>query len=293
MSPVVRAAFEPDIRVILLDRILPTRQVTDAIRAGPRYRSIAASIAEVGVIEPPVVYPQPEPGTYLLLDGHLRVAILRARGESEARCLVATDDEGYTYNHKINRLAPIQEYRMVMRALEAGVPEERIARALDLTVEAVRRRRTLLRGVCEEALTLLKDKPVGTAALRSLRRVLPARQVEIAELMVAASNYTGSYAQALVTRTRPEEQTEEERAARAARDPATDLARVEREVLAVEREVVALRNTYGTQFLHLALACGYVRSLLDNPKVEALLARRHGEILAALKKLASATSLDP
>jgi hypothetical protein len=33
-------------------------------------------------------------------------------------CLIATDDEGYTYNNRINRLAIIQEHRMILKAIE-------------------------------------------------------------------------------------------------------------------------------------------------------------------------------
>ncbi len=48
-------------------------------------------------------------------------------------CLVATDDEAYTYNKRVNRLAIIQEHRMILTALQKGVSEERLARALNLT----------------------------------------------------------------------------------------------------------------------------------------------------------------
>jgi hypothetical protein len=34
--------------------------------------------------------------------------------------LIATDDEGFTYNHKVNRLTAIQEHFMILRALKNG-----------------------------------------------------------------------------------------------------------------------------------------------------------------------------
>ena len=48
---------------------------------------------------------------------------------------MATDDETYTYNKRINRLAPVQEHRMILRAIDRGVPEERIAEALGLDAQ--------------------------------------------------------------------------------------------------------------------------------------------------------------
>ena len=93
----------------------------------------------VGVIEPLVVYPETgKSGLHTLLDGHVRLDVLHALGETTATCLVSTDDESCTYNHRVNRLAPIQEVRMILQAIEAGVPEERIAKALNVTPKTIR-----------------------------------------------------------------------------------------------------------------------------------------------------------
>jgi hypothetical protein len=57
--------------------MLPLREVTPANRRARTYKRIAQSIAEIGVVEPLVVYAQPEKdGKYLLLDGGLRRAAL-------------------------------------------------------------------------------------------------------------------------------------------------------------------------------------------------------------------------
>jgi ParB/Sulfiredoxin domain len=50
---------------------------------------------DLGVVEPLVVHPQAG-GAYLLLEGHLRLDVLKELGVAEANCLVATADEGYT-----------------------------------------------------------------------------------------------------------------------------------------------------------------------------------------------------
>lgn len=68
-------------------------------------------------------------GQYLLLDGHVRLVALTELGFTEAPCLVATDDEAYTYNSRINRLSTIQEHFMIRRAIERGVSTERLAKA--------------------------------------------------------------------------------------------------------------------------------------------------------------------
>ena len=54
----------------------------------------------------------------MLVDGHLRHAALSDLGNSEAPCLIADDDEAFTYNKRVNRLATIQEHYMIVKAIE-------------------------------------------------------------------------------------------------------------------------------------------------------------------------------
>ena len=90
-----------------------------AIKESQKYRQISASVREVGIIEPLVVVPQNgKTGRYLLLDGHMRLAALKELGHAEVRCLIATDDEAYTYNKRINRLATVQEHFMILKAIK-------------------------------------------------------------------------------------------------------------------------------------------------------------------------------
>ncbi len=73
---------------------MPLRTISASVKKSVKYGQIAASIAEVGIIEPPVVARDAtDPERYHLLDGHLRVEIVRERGDTELVCLVATDDE--------------------------------------------------------------------------------------------------------------------------------------------------------------------------------------------------------
>ena len=72
------------------------------------------------------------PGKYQLLDGHLRLFALKELGETEADCLVASDDESFTYNARVNHVNPIAEHKMIMKAVQNGVPPERIAAAARL-----------------------------------------------------------------------------------------------------------------------------------------------------------------
>ena len=122
MAPPVKAAFEPQIIVLPISSILPLRTIGFSLKQSVKYQRIAHSINEVGIIEPLVVAPMKRgQRQHLLLDGHLRLAILVEQGAEDVRCLVADDDEGFTYNKRVNRLATIQEHYMIVRALDRGV----------------------------------------------------------------------------------------------------------------------------------------------------------------------------
>src|SRR5882672_5674518 len=163
------------------------------------------------MIEPLVVYPQKEgSGKYLLLDGHLRMIALKQLGHTEAECIISTDDECFTYNARINRVSPIQEHKMMLKAVNNGVSPERIAAALNLTVKEVKAAITLLDGIHAEAAEMLKDKAIAPNAIRLLKKVKALRQIEMAELMVTANNYTASYTEALVLATSRDQMTNPE-----------------------------------------------------------------------------------
>src|SRR6266478_2304306 len=201
-TSMVKMAFEEAELRLAIAHIQPLKLVSSAIKKTPKYVQIAASIREVGIVEPPVVArDHSEPGKYLLLDGHLRIDVLKDMGETDVTCLVSTDDEAFTYNKRVNRIAIIQEHRMILKAIENGVSEERIAKSLNVDVASIRRRRKLLDGICAEAAELLKEKHIALNTFSELKKLAPIRQIEAAELMVAMNNFSNSYVRSLVAAT--------------------------------------------------------------------------------------------
>ena len=146
MSEEVRIAFEQQVHVLPLRDLLPSKMLAPGLKESVKYKRIAASVASVGLVEPLVVARQAN-GSFLVLDGHVRLSALRDQSSTEARCVIADDDEGFTYNKRVNRLATIQEHYMIVRALERGVSEAKLARALNVDVKVIRQRRSLLAGI--------------------------------------------------------------------------------------------------------------------------------------------------
>jgi hypothetical protein len=276
---------------LALDAILPVRQVKDPHKI-VRYKAILASIPQIGLIEPLMVHPHKGcAGKYLLVDGHLRYAALKELGETSAECLVANDDESFTYNARVSRLAPIQEHKMIMKAVNNGVPPERIAAALNIPLSQVRSAMSLLDGIHEAAADLLKDKSMCPKTIRLLKKVTSVRQIEIAELMVSANNFTVGYAEALVLGTPRDQLANPEEPKQKNGLTAEEIAKMEAEMESLERDFKAVEETYGENNLNLTVARSYIKKLLENAKVVRFLNSRHSEIFSEFEAIAAAESL--
>lgn len=282
--PVSRAFEEATLRIGVGD-ILPLRDVPASVKKSVKYGQIAASIREVGIIEPPVVArDREEPDRYHLLDGHLRLEILRDQGTTEVVCLVATEDEAFTYNKRVSRIAIIQEHKMILNAIRKGVPEERLARALNVNISSIRAKRNLLTGMCPEAVELLRDKHVPLNAFTELRKMKPMRQIEAAELMVAMNRYSTGYAKSLVAAS-PEDQLVTRRSKAVKGLTSDQIALMERESASLDREFKLVEQSYGTDHLDLVLATGYLNRLLGNARIVRHLAQHHAAILDEFQKI--------
>jgi ParB-like chromosome segregation protein Spo0J len=292
----LKLGFEPDGLVLPLDCLLPTKTLNGATRQGRKYAAILASIKEIGLVEPPVVFPtkgaKGNPKTYVILDGHVRVDILKTLGHDEVFCLLSTDDEGFTYNHKVNRIPVIQEHFMIVRAIENGVSEERIAKALNVDVSRIVKQRDLLNGICPEAVEILRDKPITASALRQLRKVKPLRQMEIAELLVTAGNFCPQYVAALVLATSAAQVDIAYRTKKGAGISPEDIARIQRELQALEQGIKNIEGSYGANMLNLVLVCGYLVKIMGNARVKRFLATRHAGILGEFEKIIEVSSLE-
>jgi ParB-like chromosome segregation protein Spo0J len=282
-----KVMFEMRTRVVELTQLLPTKNIKQPENLR-RYRAVIASIQEIGLIEPLVVFPQAGGKTWLVLDGHLRLLALKELRRIEAEVIVASEDERYTYNARINRLPPIQCHRMIVKAVRNGVKPERIAKALNMPLKTVNGLINLLDGINAEAAELLRDKQITADAIRLLRKVTGLRQIEIAELLVAANNFTKGYAEALVLGTPRDQLTAPEEEKKKAGMTTEEVARMEREMEALEQDFKAIETNYTDNMMGLTLARGYIKRLLENGKVLRFLSANHPDLAREFEALVSA-----
>jgi hypothetical protein len=292
MKTVVRAAFDLAGVTLPLTSIHPIRQVKPTDHAFGKYKAVVSSIREVGVIEPLIVHPQKgSRGTYLLLDGHMRLKALQELGRTEAFCLIAKDDDAFTYNDKVSRLSLIQEHAMIVRAIDQGVTADQISKALSIDIAKVRSSLNLLDGIDADAVELLKDKPITASSLRLYRKAKPMRQVDMAHLMVSGNNYTWAYAEALIIGAPADQLVGSAKRKETHGISEEEISRMEKEMEVLERDYRLYQDQFGENSLHLNTIQRYVKRLLENTKIKRFLGTRYPELLEEFQELAAIEAL--
>jgi hypothetical protein len=290
-TPSIKLAFERELVVIPVERLIPLKAMRANFKQSQKYQQIVSSIRAIGVVEPPAVVTDPvRPDVYVILDGHLRIEALKELGITEVRCLIATDDEAYTYNKRINRLSATQEHRMVVRAMERGVASDKIAQSLGLDPSAIVRRQRLMNGICPEVAEMLKDAPCPMKVFEILRQMKPLRQIAAAEIIVGQGNYTAVFARTILMAT-PADQLAVQRKKQPKVAAADQMARLERELVALQTQVKAVEDSYGVDNLHLTLVQAYLKKLLGNARIVRWLAQRHPEYLEQFQAIAEVSAL--
>jgi hypothetical protein len=291
-SPQLKSTFLPDCVRVPVTNLVPLKVLRPAIKSSQKYQQILASVRVVGLVEPPAVTTIPkQPGHYFILDGHIRVEVLKDLNIADVNCMVATSDDTYTYNKRINRLSAVQDHLMIAKAVDRGVSPERIAEALGLSPLTIIHRFRLLNGICKDAVELLADKPCPSKNFDILRQMKPLRQIEAAELMVGQNNYTGSFALAMLAATPPNQLVSASRGGPTDTVSADSMARMERELAALQLQNKTVEETYGPDVLHLTVVKGFLGTLLGRATIVRWLAKHHPEYLREFQNITEMSEL--
>jgi hypothetical protein len=289
----VTMGFLPSPMMVAIDKILPSHKPSGTLAASAKFKQIRSSIVEIGLIEPLIVTPvDPGSGQHVLLDGHVRLIALVELGVKDVACLIATDDEAYTYNNRVNRLSTVQEHFMIRRAIDNGVSAERLANALSVDISQINKKFNLLEGICPEVAEILKDRQFSAELSRVLRKMKPLRQVECAELMVSANNLSVIYATALLATTPATMLVDPKVPKKVTPANQEQLARMEREMGSVQALYRLAEQTYGEDVLSLMLVRGYLKKLLVNAQVTKYLRHRAADVLEQFVAIVATESLE-
>ena len=289
----IHIGFDDQTEILHINKIIPLKLIPDTVKRSIKYKQILTSMKAIGIIEPPVISRESSKAKqFILLDGHLRIEALKEMGIDEVACLVAKDDEAFTYNKHINRLTIIQEHKMILKAIERGVQGEKIAEALGVNVKSIVQKQNLLEGICEEATELLKDKMTSITVFGILRKMKPLRQMDVVKLMNDTDTYSNPYAQALLAATPKDQLVNPEKPKKVKGLSEEQMERMEQEMTSLEKEYRLIEDSYGTDLLNLTVAKGYLSKLLQNVSIVKYLAGQHAEILAEFQKISEMKALE-
>jgi ParB-like chromosome segregation protein Spo0J len=283
----LKAAFESQPVMLQLNALESSRPLPHTATSSKKFLQILASLATIGLVEPLIVVRvEGDDDRYRILDGRLRIEALRRLNATEAMCLIATDDEAYTYNKHISRLTSAQDARMIAKAIERGVPRERIASVLGIEINTVQRRASLLHGITDEAAALLADKACPATTFKALKLMKPVRQMEAVELMCGQGNFTSAFARAILAATPPERLESGARVRGKRREEVSEqIANLERELATLQTTVAKTDERYGVEHLHLTVSAAYIATLLRNDRVANWLKDHHPDFATQFENI--------
>jgi hypothetical protein len=110
--------------------------------------------------------------------------------------------------------------------------------------------------------------------------------------MVAMNKYTISYAKSLVAATPQAQLARPDRPKKIRGLSGDQVALIERESANLEREFRIAEQTYGSSHLDLVLAKGYLRKLMNNPRVSRYLEKNYEGIYMEFRAIAEVETQD-
>lgn len=286
----IPASFEDQMMEIPIDQIIALKQLPASAQSTNKYKLIASTVENEGLVEPPVVARcKDNTGKFLLLDGHARIEVLKTLGKISVTCLIATDDEAFSFNKYLCKLATIQEHKMILKLVENGMPERRIAEVMRVDISTLRTKIRLLDGITSEVTELLKDKRCPVTSIRLLRQMKPARQLQVASLMVSMNTYSSRFVTTMLETSSPADRI----VVKNTRTPKLTPEQVEQmqtEMNGLQERIKEIEGSYGTENLKLVLGAGYITALLANARVTRFLAQRHKEIFDQFERIAKSAA---
>ena len=200
-------------------------------------------------------------------------------GESESLIDELRDDS----------LTPIQDYRLIMLALDRGMSKPDVANAQGICIHHLRFKMRLLGKISKRVAALFEDVRITNPTLDVLGRMTERRQVEVAKAMIATGNYSCEFAKALLAAT-PQSGLVKPKTVSGITPK--QMAEMNRDMKALRHDMQQISSSYGNDMLTLATAAAYLKKLISNREIEGYLGSRHPELLKGFREIVASTSVE-
>jgi len=288
----INYCFQSEPVIFKLESLAYTKSLPANVKSSKKYMQIKSSLTELGLIEPVIIFIDTKKNQANIIDGHLRVEALKELKKDKVKCLISTVFDTYTPNNKVNRTTIIQEQKMIKKALNAGVSVEKLSSVLNMSVDIIKGKVTILNGIDPEVVHMLAEHHVPKSTFYVLKKMKPLRQIECASLMVNVENFTKNFALSLLSSTVPSLLNSDKASVNNSSGRRRMLDRLEKEMAQIHVETQKLRETYGVNTLKLVIIKSHIASLLNNVKILQWFIRHKPELLAELNKIANINSLE-
>lgn len=280
----IKQCFNNHFHLYPIAILLPSRTIPVNVRSSNKYKQILTSIAEIGLIEPVMIFIT-ENGEHKILDGHLRIEALKDLEITHAHCLISPVEDTYSYNKRVNHLTILQEQRMLLKAVESGVSVEKLCAVLGLSQGIINTRLRISEGISKEALALLADKNVSQNVFDVLRKIKLHKQMDFVATMITLNNFTKKFALSMLHALPAEHLVRKPDNAPEDKDMIKTLARLEKEMAALQVETQDIQNEFAENNLNLMVVRSYIAKLLSKNEIIHWLYDNKSEYLDVLKKV--------
>lgn len=286
----IKQCFDSHFQIYSVELLSQSRVLPINIKFSSKYKQILTSIAEIGLIEPVIIFINDD-GTHKILDGHLRIEALKDLKIAHAHCLISPVDETYSYNKRVNRLTILQEQKMLQKAVESGVSIDKLCAVLGISSSTLNTRLRISDGIAKEALALLAEKNISQNVFDVLRKIKPYKQIEFVTTMVALNNFTRKFALSMLHALPPEHLIKKVNDDSGNKDIVKTLARLEKEMAALQVETQNIQNEYAENNLNLIIVKSYIAKILRSNDIIHWLYDNKIEYLEVLKQVLGAENL--
>lgn len=288
----IKCCFNEETVSLNISDLLPTKKMPLNYDRSEKFIQIKCTLKAIGLIEPILIYIDGDKNEIKILDGHLRVEALKELGEVKVECLVSTVYDTYTPNTKVNQVTIIQIQKMLKDAIKAGVPIELLSSSLNVSVESLKGKISILNGISPKVIEILNDKNVPKATFQALKKMVPLRQLECANLMIKFDNFSKNFSHSLLQSSPKETLVETLSKTPASKEGHKKIIeRLEKEMAHVHVDADKLKETYGSNSLKLTIIISHIKTLLENQILFRWMHKKKPDLLNELIKISEINSL--
>jgi hypothetical protein len=260
-------------------KLIPLRKRNISKQA---FKRIIASIKLCGLLAPLLVYPEND--NFIILDGYQRYLALLELGVEIVPCISWNQKEAFSANRMVNRLSPIQESRMIERAL-SELDEKTIANAFGLDQIGHRKQKTMIKHLHVDVASALDNGLITKACARELTFVNAERQIEIVNSMKQYNDFGVAFARNMILKTPPKQRTQKKCGKKS---PWAHVEQKKDELMSKLQESEQKHNFYSRLYkqysIDLLKLTIYTRSMITNMRIRDYLQVNHQNIFGHFEK---------